>query len=106
MATGGKEYLDYAEKFFGVHMKFFEDRFRWVGSGKSSLAASIHYLNTGDTRARDAAHEFLTFLVETQHPEGGWCGKTEKDIPLIHIDHAAEFNVWIQEDVNILEAME
>jgi len=105
-ATGDKEYLDYAEKFFEIHMRFYEDRFSWMGSGKSSLAAAIHYLNTGDTRARDGVYTFLDFLREAQHPEGGWRADIEQDIPLIYIDHAAEFNVWIQEDVNILAAME
>ena len=105
MATGKKEFLDHAEEFLDIHLRFYKDRFSWVGSGKSSLAATIHYLNTGDTRARDGVHEFLAFLLKTQHPEGGWRGETEPDIPLIYIDHAAEFNVWIQEDVNLLEAM-
>ena len=105
MATGRKEFLDHAEKLFEIHLRFYKDQFSWVGSGKSSLAAAIHYLNTGDTRARDGVLTFLNFLLETQTPEGGWRDETEPDIPLIYIDHAAEFNVWIQEDVNILEAM-
>jgi len=105
-ATGEKQFLDYAERFFNLKLACHEDRFTYVGSGKSSLAAAIHYLNTGDTRARDAVYSFLDFLAETQHPEGGWRGETEQDIPLIYIDHAAEFNVWIQEDVNILAAMD
>ncbi|MEW6358516.1 MAG: hypothetical protein AB1696_19435 [Planctomycetota bacterium] len=104
-ATGNKAYLDYAERFFEWHLKCHEDRFTHTGSGKSSLAAAIHYLNTGDTRARDAVVAFLDKLVETQLPQGSWLPPGGKDIPLIHIDAAAEFNVWIQEDVNILEAM-
>jgi hypothetical protein len=71
----------------------------------SSLAAAIHYLNTGDTRARDAVYTCLDFLLETQYPEGGWRGENEPNTLLIYIDHAAEYNVWIQEDVSILAAM-
>ncbi|MEW6359850.1 MAG: prenyltransferase/squalene oxidase repeat-containing protein [Planctomycetota bacterium] len=105
MATGDKEFLDHAEKFFEIHRRFYKDQFHWMGSGKSSLAAAIHYLNTDDTRARDGVLEFLDYLQSVQHPNGGWRADIEQDIPLIYIDHAAEFNVWIQEDVNILAAM-
>lgn len=105
LATGKKSYLDHAERFLEIHLRFHADRFSWVGSGKSSLAASIHYLNTGDTRARDGALAFLEFLAATQTPDGAWRDETEPDIPLIYIDHAAEFNVWIQEDTNILAAL-
>ncbi|NOY79992.1 MAG: hypothetical protein GXP31_03200 [Kiritimatiellaeota bacterium] len=105
-ATSDERYLDLAERFYGVYMKCHDDRFTYAGSGKGSLAAAIHYLNTGDIRARDAVYTFLEFLLDTQYPEGGWRDETEPDIPLIYIDHAAEFNVWIQEDVNILAAME
>jgi hypothetical protein len=104
-ATGSKEYLDHAERFFEMHMRCHEDRFTHTGSGKSSLAAAIHYLNTGDTRSRDAVLAFLTRLAETQLPQGSWLPPGAQDMPLYHIDAAAEFNVWIQEDVNILEAM-
>jgi len=104
-ATGEDEWLAQAERYFAVHKTFAEDRFANVGSGKASLAASVHYLNTGDTEARDAALTFADFLVETQYPEGGWRGETEPDQLLIYIDHAAEYNVWLHELVSALHAM-
>lgn len=104
-ATGRHEYLGLAARFFEVHLKCHEDRFTHTGSGKSSLAAAVHFLNTGDERAREAVLAFLTRLAETQLPQGSWLPRGAPDAPLYHIDAAAEFNVWIQEDVNILEAM-
>ena len=104
--TGEGRYLDLAKRFFELKLRCYKDAFANVGSGKSSLAAAIHYLNTGDTRARDAAYTFLDFLAATQYPEGGWRGETEPDILLIYIDHAAEYNVWIQEVVGILASKE
>jgi hypothetical protein len=105
-ATGEKRYLDLAERFFEVKLRCAEDAFANVGSGKSGLAAAIHYLNTGDERARDAAYRFGEFLLETQVPEGGWRGETEPDILLIYLDHAAEYNIWLQEIVAILNSLE
>jgi hypothetical protein len=101
-ATGEARYLDLAKRFFDLKLRCYKDNFSNVGSGKSSLAAALHYLNTGDTRARDAVLTFLEFLLQTQYLEGGWRGETEPDTLLIYIDHAAEYNVWIQEDVAIL----
>lgn len=103
-ATGEKMWLEQAERYFALYQTFAEDRFANVGSGKASLAASIHYLNTGDERAREGALTFADFLVATQYPEGGWRGDTEPDELLIYIDHAAEYNVWLQELVAILHA--
>jgi len=105
-ATGEQRYLGLAERFFEIKLRCAEDAFANVGSGKSSLAAAIHYLNTGDERARDAAYTFGDFLLETQYPEGGWRGETEPDTLLIYIDHAAEYNIWLQEVVAILHSME
>jgi len=101
-ATGEKRYLDLAKQFFEFKLRCYEDAFAYVGSGKSSLAAAIYYLLTGDARARDAAYRFCDFLLETQHPDGGWRGENEPDTILIYIDHAAEFNVWLQEISAIL----
>jgi hypothetical protein len=98
MATGKERYLDYAKKFFDVKLKCAEDRFSFVGSGKSSLGAALLYMLTGDEQARDAAIEFGEYLVETQTDQGGWRDPDyEPDDLLIHIDHAAEFNIWLQE---------
>ena len=96
-ATGNTSYLDYAKRFFEFKLRCYEDNFTYVGSGKSSLGAALYYLCTGDERARDAAYTYADFLLETQYPEGGWRDDTEPDIILIYIDHAAEFNVWLQE---------
>ncbi len=96
-ATGTESYLDFARRFFEFKLRCYEDRFTYVGSGKSSLGAALYHLITGDERAREAALCFADFLVETQHPEGGWRDETEPDTILIYIDHAAEFNVWLQE---------
>jgi len=101
-ATGERRYLDYAERFFEFKLRCAKDAFSHVGSGKSSLAAAIHYLNTGDQRAKEAALCFADYLLETQYPEGGWRGEHEPDTLLIYIDHAAEYNVWLQEIVGIL----
>jgi len=102
MITGEQSWLDLASRCFELHFKFYEDRFTYVGSGKTSLASALYYLLTDDTRGRDAVCAFGDMLVETQYPEGGWRDETEQDIPLIYIDHAAEFNVWLQEDTAIL----
>ncbi len=105
MATGEKKWLEQAERYFEVHRTFAEDVFAAVGSGKGSLAACVHYLNTGDTRARDAAYTFAEFLIETQYPEGGWRGDDESDELLIYLDHGAEYNIWLHELVSALHAM-
>lgn len=97
LATGSTRYLDLAGRFFEVKLRCFDDRFTYVGSGKSSLGAALYYLCTGDGRGREAACSFADFLVETQYPEGGWRDETEPDMLLIYIDHAAEFNIWLQE---------
>ena len=102
MATGNGKYLDFAARFFEFKLRCFDDRFTYVGSGKSSLGSALFYLLTGDTRARDAALSFCEFLVDTQYPEGGWRDETEPDQLLIYIDHAAEFNIWLQEVCAIL----
>ncbi len=102
MITGDSKWLDLARRCFELHFKFYDDRFTYVGSGKTSLACSLYYLLTGDERARDAAVQFADMLLATQYPEGGWRDETEQDIPLIYIDHAAEFNVWLQEDSALL----
>lgn len=103
-ATGNRKYLDYARRFFEFKLICFEDRFTYVGSGKSSLGAAQYYLLTGDRRAREAAVSFAEFLVDTQYPEGGWRDEGEPDILLIYIDHAAEFNIWLQELCALLPA--
>jgi len=102
--TKEQKYLDYATRFFEFKLRCYEDNYSFVGSGKSSLAAAIYYLITDDERARDAACRYADFLVETQCPEGGWrdADYGEPDIPLIYIDHAAEFGVWLQEISAIL----
>ncbi len=105
-ATGESSWLDWAERYFAVHFTFAEDRFANVGSGKASLAACVHYINTGDERARDAAYTFADFLVATQYPEGGWRGDGEPDELLIYLDHAAEYNIWLHELISALHAMQ
>jgi len=95
--TGERSYLDQAVRFFERNLGCYDDAYTYVGAGKSSLAAAIYYSLTDDERARDVAVTFCDTLLATQHPEGGWCGEGERDIPLIHIDHSAEFNVWLQE---------
>ena len=106
MATGEQHYLDYAKEIFEFKLRCAEDNYAFVGSGKSSLAASLYYLLTGDERARDAAIRYCDFLVATQCEEGGWrdADYGEPDTPLIYIDHAAEFGVWLQENAAILES--
>ena len=101
-ATGLRTYLDYAQRFFEFKLRCYEDRFTFVGSGKSSLGAALYYLESGDSRAREAACFFADFLVETQYPEGGWRDENEPDLLLIYIDHAAEFSIWLQEIAAIL----
>jgi len=55
MATGNTFYLEYAKQFFEFKLRCFEDRFTYVGAGKSSLGAALYYLLTGDSRAREVA---------------------------------------------------
>jgi hypothetical protein len=97
MATGMSKYLDYAWRFFEFMQSCYDDAFGWAGSGKSSLGAALLYQITGDKRPMQATMAFADFLVETQYPEGGWRDETEPDELLIYIDHAAEFNIWLQE---------
>ncbi|MGI5816524.1 MAG: hypothetical protein ACOX9R_00330 [Armatimonadota bacterium] len=101
-ATGEAIWLEYAEQFFEWQRSCAEDNFACVGSGKSSLAACIHYLNTADVRARNGAVSFGEFLLATQLPEGGWNGPDEPDTTLIYVDHAAEYTIWLREMVGIL----
>lgn len=101
-ATGEQKWLDYAGRFFDWQRACAEDNFTCVGSGKSSLAACVHFLNTNDARARNGAIAFGEFLLATQYPEGGWRGPNEPDSVLIYIDHAAEYTVWFNEIVGIL----
>lgn len=101
-ATAERRWLEYAEQFFEWQSSCAADNFAHAGSGKSSLAATLHFLNTGDTRARNGAMTFGAFLLATQYPEGGWRGEGEPDQLLIYIDHAAEYNVWLQEIASLL----
>lgn len=105
-ATGEEHWLTRAEEFFVEHyLACGADRFACTGSGKGSLAAALHYRHTGDKRARDGAIEFGEYLLATERPEGGWRGPTEPDTLLIYIDHAAEYNVWLQEVAAILASV-
>ncbi len=101
MATGDGAWLARAERFFELHLQCADDRFTHTGSGKSSLAAAIHYLCSGDERARDAALSFGEQLLATQLPEGSWT-VGGSDSLLTRIDAAAEFNVWLQEIAGLL----
>lgn len=104
MVTGDEQYLDHAKRFFEFQLRCADDNFTFVGSGKSGLAAALYYLLTDDECARDCALRYCDFLVETQTEEGGWRDAEygEPDIPLIYIDHAAEFGVWLGEISAIL----
>ena len=103
-ATGDAHYLRYASRFFDLKRECADDAFSFTGSGKSSLAAAVHYQNTGDVRARDAVLAFLNRLLATQQPNGCWCSKQRPAPLLIYLDHGAEFNVWIHETTAILAA--
>ncbi len=105
-ATGDQHYLDNAQRLFEWQRSCAEDNFACVGSGKSSLAACVHYLNTDDARARNGAIAFGEFLLATQYPEGGWRGPNEPDQPLIYIDHAAEYTVWLNEMIGVLGSVQ
>lgn len=103
-ATGDAVWLERARPFFDFKLRCRTDPFAWAGSGKSSLGFALYYLLTGDRRGREKACKFGDYLVATQHSEGGWRDETESDELLIYIDHAAEFNVWLQEIAAILPA--
>ncbi len=105
LATEEERWLEHAGRFFRWQRGCPEDNFAHVSSGASSLAATIHFRNTGDVRARDAAIAFCEFLLATQHPDGGWRSEGEPDEPITYIDHAAEYNVWLQEIAGLLGAM-
>jgi len=105
--TGDSSWLDQARRFFDFHFTCYKDSFAHVGSGKSALAAAIYYSITGDEEARDAAFQFCDFLVETQLPDGSWIDReTEPDELLYYVDHAAGFNIWLQEIAMTLEGVE
>lgn len=104
--TGDKSYLDYVSKFLDFKLRCREDGFAYWGSGKSTLGAALLYLFTGDEKAKEAAYRWCDFLVETQLPDGSWCYDDESDELLIHVDHAAGLNVWLQESVAVLESRE
>ncbi len=101
MATGSHEWLESADAFFELHLRCADDRFTHTGSGKSSLAAALHFVLTGDERARAAALAFCDRLLETQRQDGSWIVGGD-DALLIRIDAATEFNVWLQEITGLL----
>ncbi len=100
-ATGDPVWLEHARRFFELHLQCADDRFTHTGSGKSSLAASVFFLITGDERAREAALSFGRRLLQTRLPEGSWL-VGGSDSLLTRIDAAAEFNVWLQEIAGML----
>lgn len=105
--TGNANYLAYAKKFFDFHLGCHEDNFACVSSGKGALAAAIYYLITDDERGRDAAYRFCDFLLETQLPDGSWIDRIkDPDELLYYVDHAACFNIWLQEIATTLESKE
>ncbi|MBI2298012.1 MAG: hypothetical protein HYU66_03515 [Armatimonadetes bacterium] len=101
-ATGERRWLEAGAPFFEFLHGCEVDPFTWAGGGKGCLAAALWHHCTGDPRGRERACEFGEFLCATQYPEGGWRDETEPDLPLIYIDHAAEFNIWLHEVVGIL----
>ena len=105
-ATGDPKWSGYGDEFFHLQRSCAQDNFASVGSGSSSLAACIHFMTTGDSRARTGALSFGEFLLATHHPEGGWRGDNEPDTPLIYIDHAAEYSVWLEEIVGLLGSID
>lgn len=104
LATGDGRWLEPAAPYFEWVLRCHTPEQIWAGSGKSSLGAALYYFLTGDRRGRDAACAFGDYLVATQYQDGGWRDETEPDQILIYLDHAAEFNVWLQEIVAILAA--
>ena len=103
-ATGAAEYLQTATSVFEFNLRCRDDVFAHGNSGKNGLGAAIYYSITGDERARDASCRLADFLVATQEPAGGWRYEQEDDTLTIRIDHAAEYNIWLQEISSILAA--
>jgi len=105
-ATGAAEYLQALTSLFEFNLRCCDDGFAHGNSGKNGLGAAIYYSITGDKRARDAACRLADFLVATQEPAGGWRYEHEPDTLTYRIDHAAEYNIWLQEISSILAAMD
>jgi len=101
-ATGQREYLDQARRFFEAHFACADDAFTYTGSGKSALGAALLYQATGDLQARDSAASFADMLVQTQCEDGTWRFPQFPDETLYHLDCASEFSVWLQEIANAL----
>jgi hypothetical protein len=104
-ATGEKSYLDHASRFFEFNLRCYDDIFTHWGSGKGALAYAIYYTITGDERARDAAYSYCDWVVETQHPDGGFHYEDTPDELLYYVDHAACFSIWVMEVVATMESM-
>ena len=80
-------------------------------------AASTQYLvpkrdgsfDLADLKMMDygSALRFCDFLIETQLPDGSWIDRIkDPDELLYYVDHAACFNVWLQEIATTLESKE
>lgn len=106
MATGEERYTQVAKRLFEFNLSCQPDGFAHANSGKNGLGAALLYLITGDPRARDAACREGDFLVETQEEEGGWRFPQERDYLVTRLDHAAEYNIWLQEIANVLASMD
>ena len=105
-ATGERHYLDGATKLFEFKLRCQPDGFAHGNAGKDGLGAAIYFTITGDERAKAAACSEADFLCDTQQPDGSWAFDYEPDNLVIRLDHAAEYNIWLQEIAAALASSE
>ncbi|MBC7287569.1 MAG: hypothetical protein H5T86_05890, partial [Armatimonadetes bacterium] len=105
-ATAEDKYLAGATELFQFKLRCQPDAFAHGNAGKDGLGAAIYFTVTGDERAKDAACSEADFLCETQLHDGSWRFDYEPDNLVIKLDHAAEYNIWLQEIAAALASSE
>lgn len=101
LATSEKKYLRAAQALFDFNWRSASDAFANTMSGKTAVASAILYTVTRDRRALIAARRQADFLVAQQNPRGWWRNPLENDL-ITHLDHTAEFVVFLTEIAAIL----
>ncbi len=100
------------KRYLGCAMKIFEflsqcsDSLRVFGSGKVGYTASLLYRATGNDTYKQAALEYLDWLISIQKPEGHW-SRDVPDSPWYGTwDATGEFIYWISEILRITASVQ
>jgi|GEM_PF-5683788 len=100
--TGEKAYLESAEKYAGFLLDC-KGSLRSFAAGKFGYCLALLYRSTGNKKYRDAAIDYIDWLVKAQRSDGRWVMDDWSDeLWFFPYDCTAEFVYWISEMAKLL----